>query len=146
MRKIDYQCAVLLAIVSVFGGCTPTDGPTDSASVSEQSIAQDRSSDIVFRGRYFLSKECTPERDGAIGMGIFGVCEVVEVLEGDLKLERLIHVHVPADVVEGLVYTFRWKISDSDRYHLRKAQEGGYRGMWLDGLTLELVRGEEPDH
>jgi hypothetical protein len=75
---------------------------------------------------------------------MWGVCEVDEVVEGDLKLKLLKDVHVPADVVERKIYTFRWKLSDSDKKDLREAQEGGFTGMWLDGATLEMVREGEP--
>jgi len=145
MRKSTYHCLVLLAVISVFSGCTPPDDPTGSPPAAEQGLAQMASSDIIFRGRYFRSKECREDATGALGLGMWGVCEVDEVVEGDLKLRVLKDVRVPADVVEGLVYTFRWKISDSDKEYLRKAQDSGYTGIWLDHEFLELVRDGGPD-
>jgi hypothetical protein len=144
MRKTTTQYAVVMAIFTAFGGCSHVDDSTDSSPFPEAVVAQEPSSGIVFRGRYFLSKECR-QLGGAYALGMWGVCEVDEVIEGDLKLKLLKDVRVPADVVEGMIYTFRWKISDSDREHLRKAQDAGFTGMWLDCETLELVRDGEPN-
>ena len=146
MRKTTTRCAVLMAILSVFSGCSPPDDSTNSTPDSASAVVQEESSEVVFRGRYFLSKECRQGAHGEYALGLWGVCEVVEVLEGELKLERLLDVHVPEDVVEGLNYTFRWKPSDSERERLRKAREGGFTGIWLDGKTLEVVRARESDH
>jgi hypothetical protein len=141
MRKTTPRCALLSAFFLV--GCSPVDDSAEPAPVSELGVVQEPPSEIVFRGRYFVSKEC--RRIGEdYALGIWGVCEVDKVLQGDMKLALLKDVHVPADIVEGRLYTSRWQISDSDRERLRKAQEGGFTGMWLDGETLEVVPDGEP--
>lgn len=139
-----YRSTILIGIVSALSGCSRFDDSTDSSHVPEMAVRQEAPRDIVFRGRYFRSKECR-ELGGALALGMWGVCEIEEVVEGDLKLKYLKDVDVPADVMEGRIYTFRWKPSDSTRESLRKAEEGGFTGIWLHGDTLELIRDGQPD-
>jgi hypothetical protein len=77
---------------------------------------------------------------------MWGVCEVIEVLEGELKLKYLKGVEVPAGVENGKAYTFRWKTWGADRKQLREAEASGFAGIWLLGVTLELVRAGEREH
>lgn len=144
--KATYQSVVLSALVALSSGCSSPDDSTDSSSVPEAAPAEVVKSDIVFRGKYFLSKECRRGPQGEYALGVWGVCEVDEVIEGDLNLKLLKNVHVPEDVVEGRIYTFRWQMSDSDKEDVRKAREGGFTGIWLDDVTLELIGSDKPDH
>jgi hypothetical protein len=63
--------------------------------------------------------------------------EIVEVLQGDLKLKRLIEVVLPDGLKKG-TYTFRWKLSHADRQAVRAAEREGSTGIWI-GANLELV-------
>lgn len=145
IRKSVLRNALLLAILSPFIGCLRLDEATNPAPGTDQNHTQKVSSDIVFRARYYRSKECRHTSDGSYSLGLFKVCDVVEVLQGELKVTRLVGVNLPDDLAEDATYTFRWRPSDSTRKHLRKAEEGGYTGMWVDGENLELLCPAWPD-
>ena len=142
MRTSTSWFSILLAAPLVISSCSRPQQATDSPPAPELVAGKEGTSEIVFHGRYFLSKECRELPDGSRALGLFGVCEVVEVQKGDLTIKRLLGVRVPEDVKEGEVHTFRWKLSLSDAEHLKKAQDGGFTGYWVDG-DLELVRARE---
>jgi hypothetical protein len=58
-------------------------------------------------------------------------------------LKRLLHPDLPDDLIDGEIYTFRWKLSDWAREYLPKAEGGGYNGMWVEGERFELVKPTE---
>lgn len=136
--QLLFQWAVPLAVAAVCSSCGRLDDPTNSSPVPESAVRQESTSDIIFRGRYFVAKMCLPGPKGELALGEWGICEVIEVLKGDLKLKYLKGVHVPAGAESGQICTFRWMISDADRKKAREAEAGGFTGMWV-GVTLELV-------
>lgn len=127
---------LLLAALVTIVGCLRIDEARESP---ETTATQQEPIEIVFRGRYFMSKECRPGPKGELALGLHPVCEVLEVLQGQLKLQRLMDIDLPKDVQEGETYTFRWKLSGSTQQELRKAEAGGYTGMWLGGERLEFA-------
>lgn len=136
--RIMLPLAALVTIV----GCTRNDEarvPPEATTATKQEPTE-----IVFRGQYYMSKECRPGPKGEMALGLHPVCEVLEVLQGQLKLKRLMDIDLPKDVLEGETYTFRWKLSGSMQQELRKAEAGGYTGMWLGGERLEFAGPAKP--
>lgn len=133
------RSTVPVALLAAFAACIPNDDTRKTTVSSDTRTSQQESAEIVFRGRYYMSKEC---RQGPNGeqhvLGLHPVCDVLEVLTGQLKLERLLDVEVPGDLQEG-EHTFRWKPSESTLKEVQKAEAGGYTGMWLGGARLEVL-------
>ena len=137
MHNLIGQATILLAALAVSTGCLRVNETTDLPP-DPGVAANAQSHEIIFRGKYYLSKMCREMGNGIRVMADFGICEIIEVKQGHLTLETLRGVHFPKDDVVSGVYTFRWKLSDAQMAELQKAQAGGIRGMWID-CTLEII-------
>jgi uncharacterized protein (TIGR03067 family) len=131
------RSTVAVAFLAAFAACGPNEEPRKATA------SQQEATEIVFRGRFCMEKACREGPKGELALGLHPVCEVLEVLAGQLKLKRLIDIDLPKDVKVEEAYRFRWRPSESTLEEVRKAEAGGYTGMWLGGERLELIAPEQ---
>ena len=108
MTRHTLKALALLATFSLFTGCAPSRVDNDPPTSPE---GPPEFTEIVFRGRYYMSKECRQFNKGEYALGLFTACEVLEVLKGEIKLKHLTNPILPETVEEGKTYTFRWAVS-----------------------------------
>ena len=159
MRKCTRWLALFMTLF-VVTGCSPlpgeqsssspqssaerSDATTDNKAPASNAITKEENNEIIFQGRYYMSKECREGPKGTHALGLFPVCDVVKVQKGELKLTRLLGVRVPEEVKEGETLWFRWKLDPSDVQVLKEAHQGGFTGAWIY-CRLELIRaGDAP--
>jgi hypothetical protein len=128
-----------VAVLTAFVASVPPEENRKAAVAAVATVNQPEATEIVFRGRFYMSRECRVGPEGEHALGLHSVCEVLDDLTGQLKLKRLIDVQLPKDAKLEETYTFRWRPSESTQMGLRKAEAGDYAGMWLGGELLEVV-------
>jgi hypothetical protein len=134
--------AFLFACFTLLAGCHLQDEAADPAAPAtgpELAPAPRELGSIVFRARYYRSKECMEGPKGELALGDWDAYEVVEVLKGDLPLKGIKGPQAPAGVTEGGTYLFRWTPPSNIRQEMRKARDDGFKGIWLLGEQFELV-------
>jgi hypothetical protein len=137
MRKFTTTlsaASIVFAVCGCFSTSTSDGAPDGSAPIPPN----EPKTEIIFKGRYFMSKECFEGPNGEWACGEWPVCRVISVEKGDLKIKYLKGVTVPAGVAEDEVHTFRWILDASDMEHLKKAQDGGNTAARIHA-SLEVV-------
>jgi hypothetical protein len=142
MRRLLVVASVLLAFLPLCSGPLPQPETTVAAPVDAAASVPQVAEEIVFRGKFFVGKACRPEPDGSLALEMVIVCDVVEVLRGQLRMKFLRLMSLPEGVGDGGMATIRWRPTDSNRAAMRDAEAGGFKGMWVDGEALEVLTTE----
>ena len=140
MRVVGKAC--LLSFFVLLAGCNQQDETTNSAPAgAEPEVAPPprELSSIVFRAKYFRTKECLPGANGTLALGLWDAYEVVEVVRGELPLKSIKGPQAPEGLKGGETYLFRWTPSADAREDIGQAREKGFKGIWLLGEHFELV-------
>ena len=92
MRNHAIGAATLLALLIPLTGCQRQDeatNPGPAASVVDTAPAPREVRDIVFRAKYYRSKECVHMPNGDYALMLVYEYSVVEVVQGELHMKRL---------------------------------------------------------
>jgi hypothetical protein len=143
MRFPLLRIVLLLSLFAIMIGCASENAP-DQPQTQAEPEDDGPETELIFRGRYYLSKECR-EGKAELGLGMQPTCEIEEVLQGELKLKELKGFQRLENGKDFVVYTFRWRISARMEKWLRKVEEAGYEVVWLKPWdVLEIIDAEKP--
>src|SRR5688572_21550221 len=98
MRTTTLAHAALLALLAPLPG-----HPRPGATADPDGACQDPG-DVVFRARYYRSKECREGPKGTFALGRWPAYEVAAVLKGELAVKRLLGPEPPGGLAEGEAY------------------------------------------
>ncbi len=133
MARRTTGSAVVFLLLAGLVGCASSVEPAAPPDDESRIVAE-----IVFRGRYSLEKHCREIGNGH-ACGEFPEITVEKVFNGELAIKGLANPTVPKSLAIDQAYLFRWRLTARMLARIRSAEAGGYRGMWIDGESIELV-------
>jgi hypothetical protein len=143
----------LLVVSSILGGCSLQNEVVSDVSKPDSNegtesepklVTPDESEVFVIRAKYYQTTGPCIEIGDTLAMPVIDAFEVVEVLNGDLKVESINVLAMteggstyPKEMEEGKVYTLRLTPSERTTKQLRENQKKGRAFLWIDGDEIE---------
>jgi len=155
MRRLLIVLVWSLAVFSLFAGCSSRyeadtaspEGPKPVAAKTPDLVdaaKDDQEETFVIRAKHYQTEGPCIQLGDDLGMPIIDAFEVVEVVEGELKIKNVLvrtlsgpGAKYPQELTEGEVYTLRLTPTKGTRQQIRENEEKGYPWLWVDEDEIE---------